>query len=136
MSNKSEIETEPKIPTFKLVRQEKKVCLEGSDGVAREWTIRELSGSQRDEYNQKMSERMGFDKSGKPTSVKNFMGFHDDLLCMSLFDPDGKPASVTDLKAWPTTVKQTLFEMSSELSGLEPEDEAVEKSKNGSEARD
>jgi hypothetical protein len=93
----------------------------------RDYTLKEIDGTQRDAYLNDMASRMKFE-DGKPAGIKNFTGLQSKLLSMCLFDPDGKPVPQAVINKWPSSLQAALFDEARKLSGLDKE--AGEEAKN------
>jgi len=103
-----------------LRRQEVTVIL--VDGQQeRRWKLRELNGTERNQYLDKMSSRFKIGKDGKAVGIKNFDGFQADLLRASLLDEKGEPVSAEVIEALPSSTQQELFKRAQRLSGLDTE---------------
>jgi len=110
---------------LKLERKEMPVILEGPNGEEK-FTLRELSGAERNKYLNKMTNRVKMTKDGKAAGIKSFDGFQADLLKLSLFDEGDEPVSVDVIEELPSSTQQKLFDEAQKLSGLdsEPDNEA------------
>ena|GEM_PF-5081293 len=106
---------------LKLKCKEVDVILDGPDGEEKKYTLKELSGADRNKYLNKMSSRVKIGKDGKAMGIKNFDGFQADLLRISLFDENGEAVSVEEIEALPSSTQQELFEKAQQLSGLDNE---------------
>lgn len=105
-----------------LQRAEVDVVLDGPDGEQKQWTLRELSGSERNKYLNKMTNRVKVGPGGA-TGIKSFDGFQSDLLCLCLVDEDGKPVSKEIIEDLPSKTQQVLFDKAQKLSGLDTKKE-------------
>ncbi len=82
------------------------------------FTIRELTGRQRDIYLDGMRDKMSFTAEGKLQTVKSFEGLQADLLCLCLYDENGNAVSKEIINNYPATVQTEMFEMAQEVSKL------------------
>ena len=80
---------EREVLNLKLQRAEVDVVLTDAGGEERRWLLRELSGSERNRYLNKMTNRVKVGAGGA-TSIKTFDGFQSDLLCLCLLDESGE----------------------------------------------
>ena len=113
---------------FSLKRKEEPVIIEAEDGSEKTWTLRELSGEERNKFLNQMKSRMKVGVDGGAI-VKNFDGFHSALLVLSLVDDAGEPVGKDVIEAMPSTMQGKLFKKAQKLSGLDnaPDDEDAEK---------
>lgn len=111
-----------------LRRKEVPVVLEDDEGgVEKKWALRELDGTERNKYLNKMTSRVKISRDGKAVGIKSFDGFQADLLKVSLFDENDEPISVEEIEGLPSSTQQTLFEKAQELSGLDTDAGELEK---------
>lgn len=102
---------------FSLQRKSESVVLEFPDG-AKTYTIRELSGKERDIYTSMLSGKMRFDQNGKPAGMKDFAGLQIGLLELALVDEEGKPVKKGTIESWPSSAIEGLFKKAQQLSAL------------------
>ena len=112
-----------------LVRKEVSLILEDGEGE-KTWTLRELDGTQRNKYLNKMTSRVKMGAGGKAVGIKSFDGFQADLLKMCLFDENEEAVSIEDIEALPSSTQQEIFKKAQQLCGLEDDKEKSEE-KNG-----
>lgn len=87
-------------------------------GESLDYTIRELTGTERDNYMQNLGSRTAKDKDGS-TRVRNFKGIQAALLVLCMQDSEGKNVTEKVVQAWPARVQSMLYERASKLSGLD-----------------
>ena len=104
---------------LKLEREEVNIILENKEGEEKRYTLKELTGKERNKYLNKMSNRVKIGQDGKAMGIKNFDGFQSDLLKLSLFDESGEHVSEEDIEEFPSSTQQKLFEKAQKLSGLD-----------------
>lgn len=104
----------------------------------KDYTIRELTGKERDAYNTKSGARlkMELDAKGRATPiVRNFDGYQSELITMALTDAAGTNVPESVIAGWPASLQTTLFRKIRVMSGLsltEAEQAAIEDAaKNG-----
>lgn len=115
----------PEIVKYDLTLKELPVEIGGQ-----QYTLKELDGVMRDAYLTDMASRMGQDKQGRPTGLKNFNGLQAALLGRCLYNSEDKLVDKNTINRWPASVVAGLFEQAQELSALgkEPgEEEAAAK---------
>ena len=113
---------------FTLDLEEQSVVVKRKDGVAKTYTLRELTGRQKGLYLNTMSNRLSVSEDGKVTGIKNFEGLESSLLSKCLFNEENKPVTDAELQEFPARVLRKLFDAAQILSGLNSE--GVEKAKN------
>jgi len=99
---------------------------EGEDAVERRWTIRELDGTGRNKYLDKVKDRVKIGRDGRTQGIKSFDGFQADLLKMCLRDENGERISVEEIEGLPASTQGRLFDLAQEVSGLDRGDEDQE----------
>ena len=96
------------------------VELEQEGGAVKSYTLRELTGDQRDVYLDSMKDRFKLSASGEVSAVTNFKGLHNSLLKLCLIDDEtGKVVSEEELKKLPSTTTTALFDAATKLSALD-----------------
>jgi hypothetical protein len=106
---------------FRTKRKEiRDIEIEDEDGNVHLYLLRELNGSGRDEYFNKMSGKVNIDmETGKPTGVRDFTNMNADLLGKCLFTQDkNEPVPISVIQDWPGETLDELFKMALDLSGL------------------
>lgn len=91
----------------------------------RKYTLKELTGKQRDAYLTKNSAKMKFVK-GKPAGLTTFDGVQTDLLTECLFDEKNQLVTAAEMANWPAHVQEQLFTEARKLSNLRQEKQAEE----------
>ena len=109
---------------LKLDRKTVSVVLEDESGTEHNYTLKELSGAERNTYLNKMTGRVKM-VNGQAQGIKSFDGFQADLLRISLFNDDDEPVSVDEIEALPSSTQQALFDKAQELSGLNAEPDSA-----------
>lgn len=118
-----------------LKREELKVVLETPEGVDKTYTLREMSGKDRDIYLTKMGDKFRYNSQGQVAGVKTFDGMHSILLERCLYDENDKLVSMSDLQNFPSRVLSKLFAVAQKINALTQKLESSE-IKNASEASD
>lgn len=114
--------------TLSLTRRRVEVDLEGEDGGVATYTLREMTGTERDQYLADMSLRTKWDK-GVPKGLSNYKGIQSSLISRCLFDPNGRRVEDATIQKWPASVQTELFKQCQKMNGLGDDSEAG--SKNG-----
>jgi len=108
---------------FSLKRKEIKLVIEGEDGNDRNYTLREITGRDRDKFTTKLASKTKYDSSGKAIGIVDTTGLFPELLSMSLFDEKDVLVDFKVCELFPAEMQQELFEVSQRLSGLTKESE-------------
>jgi|688.fasta_scaffold01606_28 hypothetical protein len=114
-----------------VLRKSQPVELELSEGEFVRYSIKELTGAQRDEYFNKTASRTNRDANGEVVSMKDYKGLYSTLLSFCLYDADSKLIPESKIQEWPDTAQKALFEIAIELNGLR-----IKKADEGSEKND
>ena len=118
-----------------LKREELKVVLETPEGVDKTYSLREMTGRERDTYLTKMGDKFRYNAQGQVSGVKTFEGMHSILLERCLYDENDKLVSMSDLQNFPSRVLSELFAAAQKINALTQKLESSE-IKNASEASD
>jgi len=88
----------------------------GSDN----YVIKELNGTQREQYMNQMKARSEKDlKTGKTIGIKSFEGIHTSILALCLYKEGSEsPVKEATMKGWPASVLERLAEEALKLSGM------------------
>jgi len=123
---------------FSTVLKEQEVILVNEKDEEKEYFIRELTGEQRQAYNDQFDVKVGLDENNKPTMGvgDNFKMWSSlDFVSRCLYAKDSKKPVGTDfIKALPGSILKDLGDAAKELSGLD--NKALLKAKNDLEASD
>ena len=96
--------------------------LEHEGGVIKSYTLKELTGEERDTYLDSMKNRFKYSPDGNVSAVTNFKGLHNSLLKMCLFDEEtSKLITEDELQKLPSTTTTALFDEATKLSALDKE---------------
>jgi hypothetical protein len=93
------------------------VEIEGADGIANAYTIKELTGAEREKYLDTVSARMKY-VGDKPVGFTTYEGSYTKLLAMCLYDSTGAKVNVETIKQWPQSTVEALFKEAQSISGL------------------
>jgi hypothetical protein len=96
----------------------KEIPVEIDDKV---YILRELDGTQKGKYLNKMGSRIVLNSSGQIQSFKDYSGLETTLLAVCLYDEDDKLVESSVMQSWPSTVLGGLFDLAQGLSGLDEE---------------
>ena len=89
------------------------------------YILREINGTQRDEYMTKSVKRVKY-KDGKPSGLTSMAGLESSLLSMCLFGPDGEAVEESEIKKWPSKAVHGLFKAAQKLNGMEDDEKQME----------
>ena len=95
------------------------VELEQADDTVKTYTLRELTGEERDTYLTGVFKRMKFSPAGKSTGLSSFEGLQAMLLTLCLRDDAGELAKKADIQAYPASTQNQLFELAQKMNGLD-----------------
>ena len=88
------------------------------------FTIKELTGSQRDQYLNENLQRMRIDPAtGEARGFSNYKGLHTDLLSKCLYDSGGALVTKAMLEALPASSLTGLFKLANSLNSLDEDEE-------------
>ena len=114
---------------FSLKLAKRDVIIADEHGKEVKYYLKELTGSERDDYMTAMGDKVRYNKKGEFLGMKSFEGLNSSLLCRTLFYTESdEEVGVTTLQNMPAQVLAELFEISQVMSGLKREatDEAGE----------
>src|SRR5438093_101548 len=107
------------IKRFTKKRKTEDIEIEENDGSIGKYTIKELEGTQRQEFIRLVSSRMKPGPDGQPTSLESTGELEIKLIAASVYDPSGKLVTEQEVLQWPSTIITGIFEISSHLSALD-----------------
>jgi hypothetical protein len=112
-----------------VLRKSQPVELELAEGELLLYAIKEMTGAQRDEYLNKVTQKTTRDASGEVVGMKDYKGLYSTLLSFCLYDADSKLIPESKIQEWPDTAQKALFDIAIELNGLKAKkaDEGSEK---------
>lgn len=105
---------EPKKYSLKL--KSLPLVIEDEHGLEQTYTLKELTGLQRDEFVNKTTAR-ATDAKGKEKR-HDAKGLASDLLGMCLYDAQNRLVPANVINGWPSEMQQDIFLEAVELSGL------------------
>lgn len=104
------------------------VELELEDGKVVNWSLKEMTGGQRDAFLNITGKRMKTNRTGTSTIIKNYEGLHAELICRCLYDDQEKPVSKSFVQTKINSYAQAvLYAQCRELCGLTEEAQEAEK---------
>ena len=101
-----------------LKRAEIKVKVIDDAGKEHTYTLRELSGKQRDLFLNSMGKRVNF-VNGKIQGLKTYDGVQADLLALCLYDENNEVVKEDVIQTYPASVLAKLFKAAQVLSGFD-----------------
>ena len=99
--------------SFSLTLKTKSVELDDA-----EYTLKELTGAQRDDHMDSMRDRMDFSEKGETPRLKSFKGLQAGFLSLCLFDSKDKAVEQDVILSWPASVQGELYKIAQDLSGM------------------
>ena len=103
--------------SFSLKLKSVPITVELKDSTNVKYSLKELSGLDRDEFLQDMKGRTVLDKDGKE-DISNFKGLQALLLKRSLYDSSDAKVSAEALDSFPSSVLTMLYKEAQKLSGM------------------
>ena len=114
---------------FSLKLKEVPVCIEDLDGKERTFTMRELTGAQRDAFLDSMAKRMKY-VGTQVQGLSKYEGLQAELLSYCLYDDNNEAVKAVELQKYPAGVLTALFDEAQKLSGLTITPEDLNEAKN------
>jgi hypothetical protein len=106
--------------SFSLEVKQVEVELVSKERGTEKYSIREMTGLQRDQYLTSQNTKVKFNEAGKPVGLRTFDGCQSSLLSRCMYKDDVLvPEKV--IQTFPSTVLQSLYEMCQKLNGLDTE---------------
>jgi hypothetical protein len=102
-----------------VLRKSQPVELEVAEGEVVRYAVKEMTGAQRDEYLNKITAKANRDAKGEVVGMKDYKGLYSTLLSFCVYDTDGKPIPESKIQEWPDTAQKALFDIATELNGLQ-----------------
>lgn len=103
-----------------VLRKSQPVELEVAENEVVVYSVKEMTGAQRDEYLNKVTQKTTRDANGEVVGMKDYKGLYSNLLSLCLYDADGKPIPESKIQEWPDTAQKVLFDIATDLNGLKP----------------
>jgi hypothetical protein len=108
----------PHLLKFDLALKELPVEITDSSGVVQRYTLRQLTGAQRDAYWDETSKRIRPEAKPDRPAFTSMSGMQAHLISLSLINAEGNPVPPSTIQKWPASGVQGLFTAAQELSGL------------------
>jgi hypothetical protein len=108
-----------------LARKSETVELETSEGIVLMYSVKEMTGAQRDSYFSKMSTKTK--QGGDQVTITDFNGLYSTLLSHTLYDDKDKLVEEKIIQSWPDSAQKALFTMAKKLNGLDDSDKDPKK---------
>ncbi len=107
---------------FVLTLQSVPVTLVDDKGKEMSCELRELNGTQRDQYLKNNADRVKLDDKGNYAGMKDYDGIQADLL-VTCFYIEGKLATKAFIQSMPGSAIQELYDEAKRMSKLQSKDE-------------
>lgn len=114
---------EKTVNALKGYRRRKKVPIELEEGIVREFTIEEMLGGERQEWQKRQRARYGVDYQGQPAGIADFVGLEADLISCCLKDENGKPVPKGIVQGWPSGLQAALYQMCLSINSVSEKDQ-------------
>ncbi len=111
-----------------LIAESVEVKIKDMSGQVQTYTLRDISGDERDAYIDMQVARLRYGPDGTPGGIKSMAGLMAKLVSLCLYDPTGKRVDEKEVKKFPSALQSVLFQKAKTLCGLD--DLAKEKAKN------
>ncbi len=109
---------EQEIPTFRLKLKEVPIRLVGAtDGMTRNYTIRQMTGVIRDAYLEWQRQRVDRHEDGS-VKILNYMDLEAHLIALMLHDDKGVPVPITEIRQYPDEIQEELFRICNNVQGM------------------
>ena len=105
--------------SFSLKLEELSINITDAEGTEQVYTIRELTGEQRDRYLNTIGGRMKFNSAGKMAGLNNYKDLQSGFLALCIYDNENKLVPVKTLQSWPASVLEEIFKIAQKLSGMD-----------------
>ncbi len=110
-----------------LARKTEQVRLkDASTGEVQTYTLKEMSGFERDQWMNRMSKSLKVGADGKSSGVSDYTGIHYSLIARCLYDASDKLVSEDIIRNWPASAQKVLFDKCQALNGLNDDTEGTE----------
>ena len=103
---------------FDLVIHTVPIELTLPDGTVNNYTLRELTGAQRELYQEFSTKNVEYNEQGMPTRFKSVKGLQSYLINLSLVDAKGANVPQATIETWPAQVVEGLTKAAQKLSNL------------------
>lgn len=111
------------IPTIGAFQRIKKVKLQLTQGgPTTTFTLKEMFGGIRQEWQESQRQRYGLDYSGQPAGLTKFKGLEADLISKCLFDENDKPIPAEMVQGWPSSTQAALYQLCIQLNAISEKD--------------
>lgn len=103
---------------FKLARRRVPLDVELLDGTEVAWSLLQMTGHERDVYEQATQKRFAFGKDGTVERVVQGVDLFADLIFRCLRDEADKAVGLSVIQGFPPEVQDEWFDLCQELNGL------------------
>lgn len=105
-----------------VIRKSLPIEIELADGNVVMFSVKEMTGAQRDDYFNRMSGKTKIDpNTNEVVGVKDYSGLYSTLLSLTLYDPDDKLVPEAKIQEWPDSAQRAVWEVAKDLNGLSKE---------------
>lgn len=103
------------------VRKRDVALVDNKEGVTKNYTIKEMSGSQKEEYLNSLRQKSRVADNGD-IIVENYKGMFTDLLCCCMYNEEDELVQRGELTNMPARVLTDLSQIAKQLNGLTLQD--------------
>ena len=116
----------PEVIRVRVARRIIRLEVELEDGSVKNYQLREMNGTLRDMWLNKLSKKTVIDKKsgGK---VTDFTGLNASLICACAFTETGTPVHESEVQGWSSSSQEEVFKFCQKLNGLDKESAEAEK---------
>lgn len=116
------------VKRYKSGRKRQAVEIEDDEGQVKKFWLIEMKGPQLDRWMEISAGRMKLNRKGRPTGKADMKEFHASLICLCLYEEDGKtPVTKEVIAGWGATLQNDLFMDCRKMNGLDDDSEEEEK---------
>ena len=110
-----------------LVRKTKKIKITGEDGGTKLYTLKEMTGANRDNYVSSQIKKAKIGPDGKPVGITDVDGAQSNLIAKCIYDENDKPIPESVIAQWPASAQTAVFKVCRDMNGMDEESEEKEK---------
>jgi hypothetical protein len=118
MDNENDTNETPAAPVYDLVQSTYDFRLRDKEGEIRTYTMRELTGEEREAYLNGIRDKFEVMPNGK-SRVRNFTGLQSGLLAKCVYDDNGALVPLKLINKWPAKLQSDLYKRANKMSGMD-----------------
>lgn len=103
---------------YSLKLKQQDIDLEGADGVERPYTIKEMTGNDRDTFLNWVADRMPkYDAAGKLTKNRDFKDHQLGLIQRCVYF-EGRRLSEAQIREWPASAQEFVYNLCQDINSI------------------